>query len=66
MLNFNRRIGKLVPLAIASALAIASFSATALPANADAITSSIARGGQFYDKWYKVIKAPKLEETHFS
>ncbi|MGE4610746.1 MAG: c-type cytochrome [Paracoccaceae bacterium] len=53
-------------MAIASALAIASFSVTALPANADEITSSIARGGQFYDKWYKVIKAPKPEETHFS
>ena len=66
MLSLNRSLGKLVPLAIASALAIASFSVTALPANADEITSSIARGGQLYDKWYKVIKAPKPEETHFS
>jgi len=66
MFSLNRRLGKLVPAAIISALAIASFSVTALPANADEITSSIARGGQLYDKWYKVIKAPKPEETHFS
>lgn len=26
--------------------------------------SSIARGGQLYDKWYKVIDAPKPSETH--
>ena len=66
MFSLNRRLGKLVPLAIASALAIASFSVTAIPANADEITSSIARGGLLYDKWYKVIKAPKPEETHSS
>lgn len=66
MFSLNRRLGKLVPLAIASALAIASFSVTALPANADEITSSIARGGRLYDKWYKVIKAPTPEATHFS
>ena len=66
MFSLNRRLGKLVPLAIASALAIASFSVSALPANADEITSSIARGGQLYDKWYKVIKAPTPEDTHFS
>ena len=66
MFSRNLRLGKLVPMAIASALAIASFSVTALPANADEITSSIARGGQLYDKWYKVIKAPTPEDTHFS
>jgi len=64
MFGISRRIGKLVPVAIISAIAITSVSVTALPANAEEITSSIARGGLLYDKWYKVIKAPKPTETH--
>jgi thiosulfate dehydrogenase len=27
---------------------------------------TIARGGQMYDKWFKVIKAPKPKDTHMS
>ncbi|MFV2034933.1 MAG: c-type cytochrome [Halocynthiibacter sp.] len=44
--------------------ALVSIPLTVSPASADEIVSSIARGGQLYDKWYKVIKAPKPEETH--
>lgn len=36
----------------------------ALPVGADEIVSSIARGGQLYDKWYKVIGAETPTETH--
>lgn len=61
MFGLSLKLGKLVPVAVIFAFAIASFSVTA---NAEEITSSIARGGQLYDKWYKVIKAPKPEETH--
>lgn len=64
MFGLSLRIGKLVPVAVIAAFSIASISVTTLPASADEITSSIARGGLLYDKWYKVIKAPKPEETH--
>jgi len=33
-------------------------------ASAEEMDSSIARGGRLYDKWFKVIKAPKPEDTH--
>jgi len=64
MFGINRKLGRLVPVALISAIAITGFSMTAISANAEEVTSSIARGGQLYDKWYKVIKAPKPEETH--
>lgn len=64
MFGLSLKLGKLVPVAVISAFAIASFSVTAIPASADEITSSIARGGLLYDKWYAVIKAPKPTETH--
>jgi len=66
MFGLNRKIGKLVRVAIITAIATTGFSLSALSANAEEITSSIARGGVLYDKWYKVIKAPTPEETHFS
>jgi len=59
--------GKLVWVAIIAAAAFASFPLTITAANAaeDSLdVVSIARGGLLYDKWYKVIKAPKPEETH--
>lgn len=34
------------------------------PASAGDMASSIARGGQLYDKWFKVIGAEKPAETH--
>lgn len=64
MFGLNRKLGRLVPMALISAIAITGFSLTVIPASADEITSSIARGGLLYDKWYKVIKAPTPEETH--
>jgi len=36
----------------------------AIPALAGEEISNIARGGQLYDKWYKVIKAEKPKATH--
>ncbi len=64
MFGQKLRLGKLVSATIITAFAVVSFSLTAIPTSADEITSSIARGGRLYDKWYKVIKAPKPEETH--
>ena len=40
---------------------IFSFPATSFAAEDD---SSIARGGRLYDKWFKVIGAPKPTDTH--
>ena len=64
MFGLSRKLGNLIPAAIVLSTALATFAVTAIPANAEEITSSIARGGQLYDKWYAVIKAPKPEETH--
>lgn len=64
MFGLSRKLGNLIPAAIVLSTALATFTVTAMPANAEEITSSIARGGQLYDKWYKVIKAPTPEATH--
>lgn len=45
------------------AIAIASFSPVGFAAEE---VSSIARGGRLYDKWFKVIGAPKPSKTHHS
>lgn len=37
---------------------------SSLPAGAGEIESSLARGGQLYDKWFKVTGAPKPKDTH--
>jgi len=61
------KLGKLLCVAIISAVAFAGFSLTtgAASAGEDSVdVVSIARGGLLYDKWYKVINAPKPEETH--
>ncbi|MCK4711310.1 MAG: c-type cytochrome [Marinosulfonomonas sp.] len=59
-------MNKLMLTLAAGLMSVSSYSITVVPAGADEITSSIARGGRLYDKWYKVIKAPKPEETHIS
>lgn len=59
-------MNKLMLTLAAGLMSVSSYSVTVVPADADEITSSIARGGRLYDKWYKVIKAPKPEETHMS
>lgn len=50
--------------AMAVALAAIVTPLTASVGVAQEIESSIARGGQLYDKWYKVIGAEKPTETH--
>lgn len=50
---------KLIALAV-----LTGFTFMAVPSAADEIISSIARGGQLYDKWYKVIGADAPDETH--
>jgi len=55
----------LVMLTGAAAVLVVNFSLTTA-ANAGEEISSIARGGQLYDKWYKVIKAEKPTETHLA
>ena len=64
MYGLNIRIGKLIPAALFTAATLLSFPLAVVPAGAEEIQSSIARGGLLYDKWYKVIKAPKPEQTH--
>lgn len=64
MLGFNQKVGKLVSVAVFVAATFTGFSVSIIPASADETFSSIARGGRLYDKWYKVIDAPKPEETH--
>jgi len=64
MYGLDLRIGKLIPAALFAAVTLLSFPLAVVPAGAEEIQSSIARGGRLYDKWYKVIKAPKPEETH--
>lgn len=56
--------GRLVWLAVIAAVAFAGFPLTINAAEDSVDVVSIARGGQLYDKWYKVIKAEKPEETH--
>ena len=51
----NKILGLLV------AISIAAFTQTSFAAED---VSSIARGGRLYDKWFKVIGAPKPENTH--
>jgi len=53
---------RLIILGIMSVLL--SQASIATPALAGEEISNIARGGQLYDKWYKVIKAEKPEATH--
>ena len=55
---------KLLPAVLISAFAFSGGLLTTTTAVADEIVSSIARGGQLYDKWYKVIGAETPEETH--
>lgn len=47
-----------------AALMTGVFVDASLPAAADEIESSIARGGKLYDKWYKAIKAEKPKADH--
>lgn len=48
--------------------AMAAFAAAVVPAHVavagESEAYSIARGGKLYDKWYKVVGAPKPEDTH--
>jgi len=62
MLTFTRSITKLSILGI-SVLVLPAF-LMAIPASAD--EGTIARGGKLYDKWFKVIGAPKPPDTHMS
>lgn len=64
MFGLNRKLGRLVPMALISAIAITGFSMTVMPASADEIVSSIARGGLLYDKWWKVVDGEEPDETH--
>ncbi len=66
MFDLNKNKGTLVSGVVISIVAATGFSASVIPASADEMVSSIARGGRLYDKWYKVIRAPKPEETHIS
>ena len=52
-------LGLAVPLILAGSIMTVP-SAT----NAEELESSLARGGQLYDKWYKVIKAEAPTEAH--
>lgn len=56
--------GKVLP--IAAVVGALTFTLPLAPglATAEEMDSSIARGGRLYDKWFKVIKAPKPAETH--
>ena len=48
-------------ISILVAVAVLAFSQVTFAAEE---VSSIARGGKLYDKWFKVIGAPKPSETH--
>jgi cytochrome c553 len=64
MFGIHLKLGKWALLAVFASATIISVPIAPDPASAEEIVSSIARGGRLYDKWYKVIKAPKPEETH--
>ncbi len=64
MSTFKKTIRKLVSLAVVGGVLLISPPLAPTIANAEEMDSSIARGGRLYDKWYKVINAPKPEETH--
>ncbi len=55
-----RQLGIIAHIAVIAGITLAFSSATF----AAEIESSLARGGQLYDKWYKVIKAEKPKNTH--
>lgn len=58
--NFTKLVSS---IAVGGALFIAAPLAIG-PVSAQELESSIARGGRLYDKWFKVIKAPKPEDNH--
>jgi len=62
MLTFARSI-KILSILGVSTLVLPTF-LMATPASAD--EGTIARGGKLYDKWFKVIGAPKPPDTHMS
>ncbi len=64
MKMFRSSIKKLLPTALVVSVASLGLAMSATTASSEEIVSSIARGGLLYDKWYKVIKAPKPSETH--
>lgn len=64
MYGLRLNLLKLIPAALFAGVTLLAVPLAAIPAGAEEIQSSIARGGRLYDKWYKVIKAPKPEETH--
>ncbi len=55
-----RQLGLIAHIAIIAGITLAFSSATF----AAEIESSLSRGGQLYDKWFKVIKAEKPKTTH--
>jgi len=59
-----KSIKKMLTLTAIAGVAAFGMMFTALPTNAEEIESSIARGGQLYDKWFKVIGAETPTETH--
>jgi mono/diheme cytochrome c family protein len=54
-------MNKISALGILLVFTMASFPLSSIAADD---VSSMARGGKLYDKWFKVIGAPKPEETH--
>jgi len=64
MKNSTPRIGKAATAALFSAAVMLTLPTLAVTANATDVQASIARGGQLYDNWYKVIKAEKPSATH--
>ena len=47
-----------------SVAALAGAALGAMPAMADEVESSLARGGKLYDKWYKVIDSEAPNQSH--
>ena len=50
--------------ALACILVAGAFLAASVPAAAEEIQSSIARGGKLYDKWFKVVGAEEPKTSH--
>ncbi|MDP6706527.1 MAG: c-type cytochrome [Alphaproteobacteria bacterium] len=49
---------------LGGAIVVGGIAVSVTSASADEMESSLARGGQLYDKWYKVIGDPKPTKSH--